>query len=75
MRLDIEQLTLLPIFKGIREEDLPAMLTCLGSFQKNIRKMKLFFWKAMKSEMLVLYCLELCTWSRWTPKAIKHFLL
>ena len=68
MRLDIEQLTLLPIFKGIREEDLPAMLTCLGSFQKKYQK-------AMKSEMLVLYCLELCIWSRMTPKAIKHFLL
>ena len=43
MRLDIEQLTLLPIFKGIREEDLPAMLTCLGSFQKKYQKDEVIF--------------------------------
>ena len=43
MRLDIEQLTLLPIFKGIREEYLPAMLTCLGSFQKKYQKDEVIF--------------------------------
>lgn len=38
MQLDFKQLALLPLFTGIREEDLPAMLNCLGSFQKNYQK-------------------------------------
>lgn len=43
MELDFKQLTLLPIFKGICAEDLPAMLTCLGSFQKNYQKDEIIF--------------------------------
>ena len=38
MQLDFKQLISLPIFCGICEEDLPAMLNCLGSFQKNYQK-------------------------------------
>ena len=38
MQLDFRQLTLLPLFTGICEEDLPAMLACLGSFQKKYKK-------------------------------------
>lgn len=38
MQLDFHQLTLFPLFTGICEEDLPAMLTCLGSFQKRYKK-------------------------------------
>ena len=38
MQPDFHQLALLPLFAGIDEEDLPAMLTCLGSFQKNYKK-------------------------------------
>lgn len=37
MQLDFHQLTLFPLFTGIYEEDLPAMLTCLGSFQKRYK--------------------------------------
>lgn len=43
MRLDFKQLTLLPIFNGIREEDLPAMLSCLGSFLKDYQKDEVVF--------------------------------
>lgn len=28
----------LPLFSGIREEDIPTMLSCLGSFQKSYKK-------------------------------------
>lgn len=38
MLLDFQQLTQLPLFTGVRKEDLSAMLTCLGSFQKNYKK-------------------------------------
>lgn len=38
MQLNFKQLASLPIFNGICEEDLPAMLNCLGSFQKNYQK-------------------------------------
>ena len=38
MQLDFHQLTLFPLFTGIYEEDLPVMLTCLGSFQKRYKK-------------------------------------
>ena len=35
MKLEFHKLALLPLFNGIREEDLSAMLACLGSLQKN----------------------------------------
>ena len=38
MQLDFQHLALLPLFTGICEEDLPAMLSCLGSFQKDYQK-------------------------------------
>lgn len=38
MHPDFHQLALLPLFAGIDEEDLPAMLTCLGNFQKKYKK-------------------------------------
>lgn len=38
MQLNFKQLASHPIFNGICEEDLPAMLNCLGSFQKNYQK-------------------------------------
>lgn len=38
MRHDLKQLSSLPIFYGIQEADLPAMLNCLGSFRKTYRK-------------------------------------
>ena len=38
MKLEFHKLTSLPLFTGIREEDLSAMLACLGSFQKRYRK-------------------------------------
>lgn len=38
MQLDFHQLSQMPLFYGIREEDFPAMLTCLGSFQKKYKK-------------------------------------
>lgn len=38
MYSDIHRLARLPLFTGIREEDLPAMLTCLGSYRKNYSK-------------------------------------
>ena len=50
MRCDRKQLLSHPIFEGIREEELPVMLSCLGSFEKSIKNMKSSFWKAMKSE-------------------------
>ena len=43
MQLDFKQLSLLPIFYGIREEDLPAMFNCLGSFQKHYQKGEIIF--------------------------------
>lgn len=43
MQLDFKKLSLFPIFRGIREEDLPAMLTCLGSFQKDYQKDEIIF--------------------------------
>ena len=38
MKLESHKLILLPLFAGIREEDLSAMLACLGSFQKRYRR-------------------------------------
>ena len=38
MPLDLQQLAQYPLFAGIREMDLPAMLSCMGSFQKSYRK-------------------------------------
>lgn len=58
MDLDYQNLALLPLFTGIQEEDFPAMLACLGSFQKKYKKMKLFFLKVAKSEMLVSFYQE-----------------
>lgn len=43
MELDFKKIALFPIFHGIREEDLPAMLNCLGSFQKNYQKDEVIF--------------------------------
>lgn len=36
MRLDIEQLTLLPIFKAFSEEDLPGNVDLPGKFSEKI---------------------------------------
>lgn len=38
MPLDTHRLSVLPLFTGIREDDLSAMLVCMGSFQKNYKK-------------------------------------
>lgn len=38
MKADYKQLSSLAVFYGIREEELPAMLDCLGSFQKSYQK-------------------------------------
>lgn len=38
MQIDFHQLTLLPLFFGINKEDLPSMLTCLGSFERKYKK-------------------------------------
>lgn len=38
MQPDFHQLASFPLFAGICEKDLPAMLTCLGSFQKSYKK-------------------------------------
>lgn len=38
MKADYKQLSLLAVFHGIREEELPAMLDCLGSFRKSYQK-------------------------------------
>lgn len=43
MLFNFRQLTSLPLFYGIREEDLPAMLKCLGSFKKNYKKDEFIF--------------------------------
>lgn len=43
MQLDYKQLVLLPIFHGIREEELPGMLNCMGSFQKSYQKDEIIF--------------------------------
>lgn len=38
MQTNISRLLQLPLFAGIREEDLPAMLDCLGVYQKSYQK-------------------------------------
>lgn len=38
MQTNISQLLQLPLFMGIREEDLPIMLDCLGAYKKNYQK-------------------------------------
>lgn len=38
MQIDFQKLTSLPLFYGIKKENLPTMLTCLGSFQKKYKK-------------------------------------
>ena len=43
MQLDFKQLSLLPLFDGISEEDLPAMLRCMGSYQKKYQKDEIIF--------------------------------
>lgn len=43
MKLDFSQLTVLPLFQGIRKEELPAMLSCIGSFQRSYKKNESIF--------------------------------
>lgn len=43
MQLDFKQLSQLPLFTGICEEDLPAMLKCMGSYQKKYKKDEIIF--------------------------------
>lgn len=43
MKLEFHKLALLPLFTGIHEEDLSAMLACLGSFQKHYRRDEIIF--------------------------------
>lgn len=40
MQTNISQLLQLPLFMGIREEDLPIMLDCLGAYKKTTRKVR-----------------------------------
>lgn len=46
MDLDYQKLALLPLFTGIQEEDFPAMLACLGSFQKKYKKNEIIFFES-----------------------------
>lgn len=43
MQLDMRQLTRLPLFSGIREEQLPIMLECLGGYQKCYQKNEIIY--------------------------------
>lgn len=43
MQPNFKQLSLLPLFTGICEEDLPAMLKCMGSYQKKYHKNEIIF--------------------------------
>ena len=43
MESEICQQTMLSLFAGIRREDLPVMLQCLGSFQKTYHKGEIIF--------------------------------
>lgn len=43
MELDFKQLSQLPLFIGICEEELAAMLKCMGSYQKNYKKDEIIF--------------------------------
>ena len=40
MHMDICLLRQLPLFQGIRDEDLPIMLDCLEVFERNITKVR-----------------------------------
>lgn len=50
MKLGFKELTSHPIFNGIHEEDLPAMLKCLGSFQKNYHKGEIIILESNKAQ-------------------------
>lgn len=43
MQFDFKQLSRLPLFDGISEEDLPSMLKCMGSYQKKYQKDEIIF--------------------------------
>lgn len=43
MKDNIMELSKLPIFYGIKKEDLPAMLQCLGSYEKQYAKNEIIF--------------------------------
>ena len=43
MKMELRKLAFLPLFAGIREDDLSAMLICLGSFQRNYKKDEIIF--------------------------------
>lgn len=43
MESDFKQISQLPLFAGIREKDLPAMLKCMGSYQKKYQKNEIIF--------------------------------
>ena len=38
MKIELHKLVLLPLFTGIREENLSTMLACMGSFQKSYKR-------------------------------------
>ena len=46
MDLDYQKLALLPLFTGIQEEDFPAMLAYLGSFQKKYKRNEIIFFES-----------------------------
>ncbi len=43
MWVDFRQLAQLPLFYGIRQEELPGMLECLGGFQKSYQKNEIIY--------------------------------
>ena len=69
MQLNFKQLASLPIFNGICEEDLPAMLNCLGIFQKNYQKDEIILLESNE-----VYCLASSIWLRKIQKATRHSL-
>ena len=43
MGYDFSQFVTMPIFKGIKKEELPIMLQCIGSHQKTYAKNQIIF--------------------------------
>lgn len=52
MQIDLEQLVLLPIFSGIRPENLSPMLQCLGSFHKQYHKNEIIFLESQEVKLV-----------------------
>ena len=59
--MERSELLTLPVFDGIRAENLPKMLDCLGCYEKHYRKNEMIMLEEETVDGSALCCRERCT--------------